>query len=129
MISQEQSLYALARILKETNANTLIVGAGSVPLNDLVKQYDGLKEVIWVVPKSSRHVDWNEVPEGAGGKAEVATWHDIVDEEGSFAPSDLPPNDAGSPASVLLVTSPPTERLDYYEVTEYTQKVSQSYTD
>lgn len=100
------------------------MGAGSVPLKELAKQYNGLKEVLWVVPKSSRHVDWNEVAEGEGGKAEIAVWHEIVDEEGAFASSELPSNDAAPVVSNIVVVSPPTEKLHNYEIVEYTQQVS-----
>lgn len=113
----------LGTILKKTKADALIVGAGSVPLKDLAKQYASLKEVIWVVSKSSRHLDWNEVAEGEGGKTEIAVWHDIVDEEGAAALTALPANEAAPKISNLIVVSPPTEKLHDYEIIEYTQRV------
>lgn len=72
----------------------LVAAAGTISLAELVTLYSGLKQVIWVVERSSRHIDWNEVPEVFGGIADVAAWHDIVDqkETTSELPPDLPSN-------------------------------------
>lgn len=85
---------ALADILKKTQADVLVAAAGTISLKELVTLYPGLKLVIWVVERSSRHIDWNEVPEGIGGKADVSAWHDIVEKKDSALelPSDLPSN-------------------------------------
>ena len=102
-----------------------MVGAGSVPLNDLLKKYSGLKQVIWVVARSSRHVDWNEVSEGEGGKADISAWHDVVDEEGSFAPSEVPSSEASSQApNVILVSEPVDKTKNDYTIVEFTEKFS-----
>ncbi|KAL9130262.1 MAG: hypothetical protein Q9217_001512 [Psora testacea] len=92
LIPQAQPLGTLATILDETQADTLVVGAGAIPLTELVKLYTGLKQVVWVVARTSRHMDWHEVPEGEGGKAGVAVWHEIIDEtSGQFElPTELP---------------------------------------
>ena len=127
LISQEQSLERLASILKKTNADCLVVGAGSVPLKDLLKYYNGLKEVIWVVPKSSRHLDWNETHEKQGGKTEVTAWHELVDGEGSFASSELPPNDSVPKVANVTLVSPPSDLPNDVEIIEFTQKVGRQY--
>ncbi len=92
-------------------------------MKSLFKGYSDLNQVIWVVPRSSRHVDWNEVAEGEGGKTEISTWHDIVDEEGSFAPSEVPAVEAGSSAPNVFLVSIPDEELSGPKITEFTQKV------
>lgn len=85
---------ALADILRKTQADVLVAAAGTISLKDLVTLYSGLKQAIWVVERSSRHIDWNEIPGGVGGKAHVSAWHDIVDqkETTSELPPDLPSN-------------------------------------
>ena len=127
LIAQEQSLPRLATILKRTNADALVAGAGSVPMIDLLMQYDGLKQVVWVVARTSRHLDWNEVSEGEGGKAEISTWHEVIDEQGSSGSSELPALDPTSQAPNVILVSEPTERLNDYEIVEFTQKVSLSH--
>ena len=123
LIAQEQSLQRLATILEKTQADALIAGAGSVPLNELLKQYTGLRQVVWVVARSSRHVDWNEISEGEGGKADISTWHDVVDEEGSFLSAEIPASESGSQAPSVTLVSEPTEKVNDYTIVEFTQKV------
>lgn len=92
---------ALADILKKTQADVLVAAAGTISLKELVTLYSGLKQVIWVVERSSRHIDWNEVPEGIGGKADVSAWHDIVEQKESAL--ELPPDLPGNSISDIVV--------------------------
>ena len=95
-----------------------------MPLKDLLRKYPSLKQMIWVVERTSRHMDWNEVPEGEGGKAEIAVWHDIVDEKSpasSELPTELP---GGILPNVTAVVEDGMSALDSYEIVEYTQEVS-----
>lgn len=126
LIPQQQSLDTLAGILTETKADILVAGAGSLSLKDLLPKCPNLKQVIWVVERTSRHMDWNEVGEGEGGKAEIAVWHDIIDEKqtSSELPSDVP---EGSVANVVMVTEDAWSAMDSYELTEFTQAVSHLY--
>ena len=106
----------------ETKADILVAGAGSLPLKELLQNYPNLKQVIWVVERTSRHMDWNEVGEGEGGKAEIAVWHDIIDEK--QAPSELPVDaPENTPANVVMVTEDAWSAMDSYELTEFTQAV------
>lgn len=117
---QEQPLEALAEQLQETDADTLVVGAGAVPLNELVKLHTGLKHVIWVVARTSRHMDWHEVPEGEGGKASIAVWHEIIDDVSE--PSELPASIPGETCSDVLIVS--KKGTSGHEVVELSQGVS-----
>ena len=92
-------------------------------MKDLVKQYQGLNQVVWVVPRSSRHLDWNEVSEGEGGKADISTWHDIIDEAGSSVSSELPVSDSGSRAPNVIIASETGDKVNEYEIVEFTQTV------
>ena len=106
----------------ETKADILIVGAGSLPLKELLQKYPHLKQVIWVVERTSRHMDWNEVGEGEGGKAETAVWHNIIDEKqtSSELPGDV---QEGALTNVVMVTEDAWSAMDSYELTEFTQAV------
>jgi hypothetical protein len=44
-----------------------------------------------VVDEGSKHMDWNEVPQGTGGSVNVSTWQDIVNDGPVDAGKDLPP--------------------------------------
>ncbi|KAL8840765.1 MAG: hypothetical protein Q9176_003611 [Flavoplaca citrina] len=105
LIPQEQPPEALNGILKTSHADTLVTAAGSVPLQELLEHYSGLKQVVWVVEPTSRHMDWNEVPEGVGGKAEIAVWHDIIEERKSSVSANLPTDDSEKPPPDLIFIS------------------------
>lgn len=92
-------------------------------MKDLIKKYPSLRQVIWVVARTSRHMDWNEVPEGEGGKADIAVWHDIVDEK-SNGIADMAGDGPGSAVpNLVMLSEDGTKGSSGYEVVEYTQKV------
>jgi hypothetical protein len=68
-------------LLRKTKADVLVAAAGSLPLELLSKQHRGLKQLIWVVEKTSRHMDWTEIPEGLGGNIDVSVWHELVQDQ------------------------------------------------
>ncbi|KAF2436922.1 acetyl-CoA synthetase-like protein [Tothia fuscella] len=91
-------------LLKQTNADVLIAEAGSLPLQDLTKTYKSLKQVIWVVEESSRHMDWTEIPNDIGGKIDVSVWHQLVQDhqETSATLPNLRPEELGKIVTVWL---------------------------
>lgn len=116
-----QSLEDLSSMLRAANADTLVTAAGSVPLQGLLEQHPDLKQVVWVVERTSRHMDWNEIPEGVGGKAEIAVWHDIVEERRSSVSADLP--DGKEPTNVVVISKNASNQPDGFEVVHFTQQV------
>ncbi|KAJ4148054.1 hypothetical protein LMH87_002542 [Akanthomyces muscarius] len=68
----------LVSMLRRSAVDTVITATGEFPFDAVVKAYQGLRQLIWVVDQGSAHMDWNEVPEGIGGSVSVATWQDIV---------------------------------------------------
>lgn len=111
-------------MLSTANADILITAAGSVPLQELLEQHPGLKQVIWVVERTSRHMDWNEVPEGVGGNAEIAVWHDIIEERRSSVSSDLPADTAGrAPTNIITFSKIASNHSASFEVIELSQQV------
>lgn len=124
MIPQGQSLEKLAELLSRTQADVLVAAAGTIALKELAKHYSGLKQLVWVVERSSRHMDWNEVPEGFGGKPDVLAWHDIVDQKEEPNSSEVPTDVPGSTApSIVTVYQNLDNGIDDYEIVEFTSKV------
>ena len=117
-------IHTVANIIREANADSLIATAGSLSLEILIQSYPGVKHVIWVAERSSRQMGWNEVPEGVGGRAEIAVWHEILEENRDSASADLPSktSDAVTPNifTVTISTSDPKK----FELIEFTQAVS-----
>ncbi|KAH3965833.1 hypothetical protein HBH92_128500 [Parastagonospora nodorum] len=101
LIPYNQPHPALVDLLVQTGADALIAEAGSVPLADVIQGAPGLRQIIWTVEKTSRHMDWSEVPEGIGGKIDVSVWHELVQDQqnGSVA---LPSNSDKVPGVVFL---------------------------
>ena len=122
LIPYDTEVARVADILKDSVADCLVAAAGSVSLEGLLSQFPDLRQVIWVAEPTSRHMDWDEVPEGVGGKAEVAVWHDIVEDKGNSTslemslstPDQKPPN--------VVIISRNTESQNYHSV-EYLQEV------
>lgn len=113
--------------LRQAQPEFVIAEAGSVELPPVLAACPVLSHVIWVVQSGSRHMDWNEVPEGIGGKVEVSVWHELVDEGSSTAKSELPTSEKGSRVG-SLATFWPTEDGNG-KLIEYTSEVFQSETD
>lgn len=76
--------------LKKAQAQLLVAEAGAVDLTVVTKGNAQLKHVIWVVKEGSRHMDWNEVPDGIGGNLDVSVWHETVDEKKQLSDSEVP---------------------------------------
>lgn len=109
-------------MLQHSGADSLIAEAGSIPLNDVANGVPNLKQAIWVVEKTSRHVDWNEVPEGTGGKVEVSTWHELVQDNAAGATTELPQYATGDRAQNLVTIWQDREGSEG-ETVEFTQQV------
>ncbi|KAL8922794.1 MAG: hypothetical protein Q9172_003428 [Xanthocarpia lactea] len=121
LVPRVQSLELLGDVLKTTNVDTLIAAAGSVPLQGLLEQHPGLKQVVWVVERTSRHMDWNEVPEGFGGNAEIAVWHEIIEERKSLVSADPPTDNVEKGPTNVISVSQNASRKEF-EVVEFTQQ-------
>ncbi|KAH7188961.1 uncharacterized protein B0J16DRAFT_105312 [Fusarium flagelliforme] len=80
----------LVSMLRRSAANTMVTAPGAFPFDAVVQAYPSLRQLIWVTDEGSNHMDWNEVPEGTGGKINVATWQDILRESPAHAGSELP---------------------------------------
>jgi acyl-CoA synthetase (AMP-forming)/AMP-acid ligase II len=86
----DESPDAIVSMLRQSGADTVVTVSGAFPLDSVVKSYPSLKQLIWVVEQGSSHLDWNEVPEGFGGKVNVSTWQDIIHDSPTAAGAELP---------------------------------------
>lgn len=65
-------------------------------------------------------MDWNEVPEGVGGKAEITVWHEVVEEKRSSAFAELPSKSSDFATPNVITVSISAEK---HRVVEFSQKV------
>jgi acyl-CoA synthetase (AMP-forming)/AMP-acid ligase II len=119
LIPYNQPHTTLVDLLVSTRADALIAEAGSVPLADVTSGAPGLRQIIWTVEKTSRHMDWSEVPEGIGGKLDVSVWHELVQDQKSSA-AVLPSTTETAPPVVFLWQEVSGKSA---ETIEFTQKV------
>ncbi|KAK4159373.1 peroxisomal long chain acyl-CoA synthetase 7 [Cladorrhinum sp. PSN259] len=87
----DQPTDAVISMLRRSAADTVVTAPGSFPFDVVVKSYPSLRQLIWVVDEGSKHMDWNEVPQGTGGSVNVSTWQDIISEAPVDAGKELPP--------------------------------------
>jgi acyl-CoA synthetase (AMP-forming)/AMP-acid ligase II len=101
LIPYNQPHPTLVELLIQTGADALIAEAGSLPLADLIKGGSGVRQIIWTVETSSRHMGWSEVPEGIGGKIDISVWHELVQDQHSGTIA-LPTTNEKAPTVVFL---------------------------
>lgn len=80
----------LVSMLRRSAVDTVVTATGSFPLDSVVRAYPSLRQLIWVVDEGSRHMDWNDVPEGMGGSVNVTTWQDLLNDPPAAAGTELP---------------------------------------
>jgi acyl-coenzyme A synthetase/AMP-(fatty) acid ligase len=119
LIPYNQPHQTLIELLLQTGADALIAEAGSVPLAEVGQGVSNLRSIIWTVEKTSRHMDWSEVPEGIGGKIDVAVWHELVQEQKNTATA-LPSTSEKPPNVVFLWQEATGKSAD---IVEFTQQV------
>lgn len=110
-------------LLNATGADGLVCAAGTLPLDDLAKACPNLKLLTWVVEKTSKHMDWNGVPDAAQGRLSVTVWHDIVEDNKDVAATwQLPTNDTGDKPTDLVIIWQPTDPAAQPEIVSFTQE-------
>ena len=123
LIPYNQPHATLVELLQATSADSLIAQAGSVPLADVTRSVPGLRQIVWTVEKTSRHMDWSEVPEGIGGKVDVSVWHELVQD--SKHTDHVLPSDGGKPPGVVFLWQEAVGKPA--EIVEFTQQVGTSF--
>lgn len=90
-------------MLRRSGADTVITAPGSFPFDLVAKHHPNLRQLIWIVDEGSRHMDWNEVPEGTGSSVNVSTWHEIIGDSPAAAGRELPALEGQKePSDVIL---------------------------
>jgi acyl-CoA synthetase (AMP-forming)/AMP-acid ligase II len=124
LIPYNQPHETLIELLIRTGADSLVAQAGSVPLEAVNNGVSDLRQVIWTVEKTSRHMDWNEVPEGIGGKLDVSVWHQLVQDQRS--PDLQLPSTTVTPPNVVFLWQHGIRKSA--DIVEFSQHVSTSVT-
>ncbi|KAI0490474.1 hypothetical protein F4859DRAFT_9013 [Xylaria cf. heliscus] len=109
LLPYDQSDASIISMLQQSGADTIVTCPGTFPFDTVVKSYPALRQLIWVVDEGSKHLDWNEVPKGMGGKVNVSTWQDILNDNPQTAGTELPSpdNQAAAPDVITFWTSKP----------------------
>lgn len=107
--------------LSGTGADGLVCAAGTLPLDDLSKSCKNLRLLTWVVEKTSRHMDWNGVPDDAADRLVVSVWHDVVEENKATATTDLPNNDSGDMPGDFVTVWQPADPALLPQIVPFTQ--------
>ncbi|KAH8702238.1 hypothetical protein BGW36DRAFT_336653 [Talaromyces proteolyticus] len=104
----------LGGFLKKAEAHALVAEAGAVDLTIVTKGNAQLKQVIWVAKQGSRHMDWNDVPEGIGGNVDVSVWHEVVKDKKTLTDTEVPAYDPKTETpSLSAIWSSSGEFIEY----------------
>ncbi len=98
-----------------------MASAGILSVVDLISTYKGLKEIIWVVEETSRHMDWTD--DAADQKAPIRTsiWHELIEAKRTVATLELPERGSEEPKSLVSIWQ--SERDHPGTIVEFTQGV------
>ncbi|KAF7194921.1 Long-chain-fatty-acid--CoA ligase 3 [Pseudocercospora fuligena] len=107
--------------LSGTGADALVCAAGNLPLDDLSQTCKNLRLLTWVVEKTSRHMDWNGVPDEAAGRLVVSVWHDVVEDNKATATTELPSNDTGDAPGDIVTVWQPSDPAILPQIVPFTQ--------
>ncbi|KAJ2988397.1 hypothetical protein NUW58_g3997 [Xylaria curta] len=120
LLPYDQSDASVISMLQQSGADTVVTCPGTFPFDSVVKSYPALRQLIWVVDEGSKHLDWNEVPKGMGGKVNVSTWQDILNDNPQTAGTELPSTDNKAAApDVIMFWTPKTNSVE--EMVRFTQ--------
>ncbi|SZE99912.1 unnamed protein product [Blumeria hordei] len=113
LLTYDQPCDDIISQLKKSNADTLVVAAGSFPFDSVHENCPTLKNIIWVVDEGNKHMDWNDIPSGSGSSVNVSTWQEIIQDQEPCAGDDLPVADTSSQLKNVVT-------FDSGELVEYT---------
>ena len=119
LIPPGQSIEILAPILQESKAEVVFALAGVISQSELASRCPQLKNIIWSVEQTSRHMDFLE-PEASRNST---TYHDLVEQSKENAASTLPTDtDITNAPNVFSIWQ--AKNAKSYEIIEFTQAVS-----
>lgn len=103
----------ISSYLHKSKSDTVVAAVGSFSFDVITKGYPDLRQIIWVVDEGSRHMDWNEVPNGTGGRVNVSTWSEIVSDQEPTTGTELPAVDKSSTPKKVLAFWPSGELVEF----------------
>ncbi|KAI1812338.1 hypothetical protein GGS20DRAFT_587630 [Poronia punctata] len=103
LLPYDESEATIISMLRQSGADTVVTCPGAFPFDSVVKSYPALRQLVWVVDEGSKHLDWNEVPKGMGGKVNVSTWQDILSDHPQSAGAALPAEDHTTDAPDVIM--------------------------
>lgn len=113
LVPYDQPINKITSFLLASKADTVVAAVGSFPFDVITKSCPALQQLIWVVDEGSRHMDWNEVPKGTGGRVNVSTWQDIVQDQEASAGTELPKSDRTAELKKVVAFWPTGELVEY----------------
>lgn len=116
LIPYDKPSEIVSKLLGLAGVDFVVAAAGSLPSRDIRKQSPNVREVMWVVEKTSSEVDWTDASEMS------SSWHEIVEEQGAQMTSELPANAEGDKIAdfiTMWLDESPTSG----EIVAFTQKV------
>lgn len=125
LIPYSGSPETLFKFLQKAEPDVLIADAGALQISKVIKGCPSLAQVVWVAQRGGRHMDWNEVPEGVGGRVGISVWHELVDDKKDMVGAQLPANAQGEAVPGIL-TFWPSREDPVGQITEFSQKVSKT---
>lgn len=113
LVPYDQPLEKIVSQLKQSNADTVIAAVGSFPFDAISRSYPALKQLIWVVDEGSKHMDWNEVPEGTGSAVNVSTWQQTLSDSDPSTGVEVPKIDRTTTPKGVVAFWPTGELVHY----------------
>lgn len=113
LVPYDQPIDEIISLLRKSKADTVVAAVGSFPFDVITQSYPALKQLIWVVDEGSKHMDWDDVPEGTGGAVNVSTWQHILQDQEASAGTELPAVDRKSEVKNVLAFWPSGECVEY----------------
>lgn len=121
LIPYNQPHHVAFELLSTAGVDSLIVAAGSLPLVELSQSVPKLRQIVWVVERTSRHMDWTGAPDEADGNLSVFVWHDLVENSQDAESEVLPSNDQDKPPG-NVITFWQAKPGDSAQIVEFSQK-------
>ena len=112
----------MLELLQETKVDTLITEAGSISPESIFQTTTLIKNILWVVEKTSRQMGWADAADNGNTTAEVVVWHDMIAEMQEIV-SSIPYGGTAENDLAGVVAVWHNEELHEFEIVEFTQKV------
>lgn len=111
-------------MLRSSMADTVVTIPGCFPLDSIFRAFPSLRQIIWVVDRGNKHLDWNEVPKGTGGTVDIATWSDILADNPPTAGTELLQISTTPPKDIVMFWSKKSGEIEEMDTFTHSNIVS-----